>query len=80
VTYDAIRIAVAKVDALASAAQEHFDNTLWGHDVDRQRLERAANLIGLTSEAAEAALGVVLAANAAALNPAITSDSEPEDF
>jgi hypothetical protein len=78
--FDDLRIAVARVDALASAAEELFDNTLWGGEVDRQRLERAAHLIGLTRESAEAALNAVDAFNADALNPTITADakSEPE--
>ena len=62
--FDELRSAVAKVDALASAAEELFDNTMWGGEVDRQRLERAANLIGLTREAAEQALAAVDAFNA----------------
>lgn len=72
--YDELRIAVAKVDALAAAAEEMFDNTSWGPDVDRQRLDRNAHLIGATREAAEAALLAVDAFNADALHAQIVGD------
>ncbi|MEO7729626.1 MAG: hypothetical protein ABIY55_01535, partial [Kofleriaceae bacterium] len=54
--FDALRLAVAKVDALAAAAEDHFDNTMWDGELDGQQLERTAHLIGLTREAAEAAV------------------------
>jgi hypothetical protein len=55
-TLDELRNAVAKCEAIAHAAEELFDGTAWGADVDRQRLERLAHLIGATAEAATAAL------------------------
>lgn len=78
--YDELRTAVAKVDALAAAVEDLFDNTLWGGDVDRQRLERAAHLIGLTREAAEQALNAVDAFNADALNPTIPEDANQDGW
>lgn len=73
---DELRVAVAKVDALAAASETLFDNTQWHGDVDRQRIERAANLIGLTREAAEAAVLAVDAFHADALSLASRSSTD----
>ena len=77
--FDELRIAVARVDALASAAEELFDNTMWDGHVDPQRLERAAQLIGMTREAAEQALNAADAANAEECDarPVPAADDEP---
>jgi len=74
--FDELRNAVADVDALAAAVEDLFDDTLWDGQVDRQRLERAASLIGLTRQAAEKALHAVDAFNADALNEQIPA-SDP---
>jgi hypothetical protein len=54
--YDELRIAIGRVDALASAVEDLFDNTLWGGEIDHRRLERCAHLVGLTRQSAEAAV------------------------
>lgn len=74
--FDDLRTAVAKVDALAAAAEQHFDETQWGPHVERQRIERQAHLCGAVREAAEHALLAVDALNALALNPEIP-DADP---
>jgi hypothetical protein len=56
---DALHIAVGKTDALAHATEEIFDNTGWSGEVDQQRLERVAHLVGSVAEAAAAAVAVV---------------------
>lgn len=53
---DEIRIAVAKTEALAHAAEVAFDGEMWPAGVDRQAVERIAHLVGATREAAEAAV------------------------
>jgi hypothetical protein len=78
--FDEIRIAVARVDSLASAAESMFDNTSFGAGVDRQTIERLAHLIGATAEAAAAAVVVVDRLNADALNPTIAEGEKPEDW
>lgn len=75
--FDEIRTAVAKVDALAHAAETMFDETVFDGTLDSQRIERLAHLIGATSEAATAALVVVDRLNAEALSSAIPADAEP---
>jgi len=55
---DAVRIAVGKVDALASVAEESFDNTVW-RDADPLQLDRMAHLIGSVADAARSALAAV---------------------
>jgi hypothetical protein len=60
VQLDSLRIAVSKVDALARSTEEFFDNTSWSSgEVDLQRVERIAQMIGSVAEAAEAAVAVV---------------------
>jgi hypothetical protein len=54
--FDSLRVAVARVDSLAAAAEAHYDETVWGPDVERQRIERQAHLCGAVREAAERAL------------------------
>ena len=71
--YDELRIKVANVDALAAAVEDLFDDTLFDGQVDRQRLERCAHLIGMTREAAEQALAAVDAASAETAIP----DADP---
>jgi hypothetical protein len=78
--FDEIRIAVARVDSLASAAESMFDNTAFGADLDRQKIERLAHLIGATAEAAAAAVVVVDRLNADALNPEISGDKKPDHW
>jgi len=79
--FDALRIAVGNVDALAASVEELFDATMYGAGADRQKLERLAHLIGMTADAASTALVAVDAFNADALNPAIASDAPaPEEF
>lgn len=55
---DALRIAVGKVDAIAAAAEEMFDNTIW-RDADPLHLDRMAHLIGAVSESATLAVAAV---------------------
>jgi hypothetical protein len=71
---DRLRVAVSKTDALAHAAQEMFDGTVWGGAVDAQRLERMAQLIGATAEAAAAALNAVDVLNSDLLDPGTTGE------
>jgi hypothetical protein len=59
VTYDDIRVAVAKVDAIAHAAEATFDSAIWPPGADRRQTERIAHLVGAAREAAEAALSAV---------------------
>jgi hypothetical protein len=54
---DELRQLVAKVDALAHATEDLFDQVIWVEDADdRRRLERLAHLVGATAEAVEAAV------------------------
>jgi len=73
--YDDLRTAVAKVDALAHAVEMMFDDAPWGGEIDSQRLERLAHLVGATAEAAAAALVAVDTLNADLLNPTIAADA-----
>jgi hypothetical protein len=56
---DEIRIAAAKTEALAHAAETAFDSMVWPTGVDRQDIERLAHLVGAAAEAAAAAVHVV---------------------
>jgi hypothetical protein len=49
---------VARVDALAHAAEHLYERVIWNSDDDEnaQRLEHLAHLIGATTEAARAAV------------------------
>jgi len=78
--FDEIRIAVARVDSLASAAEAMFDDTTFDSNLDRQRIERLAHLIGATAEAAAAAIVVVDRLNADALNTAIPESTKLDDW
>jgi predicted ABC-type transport system involved in lysophospholipase L1 biosynthesis ATPase subunit len=78
--FDEIRIAVARVDSLASAAEAMFDDTTFDGNLDRQRIERLAHLIGATAEAAAAAIVVVDRLNADALNTAIPPSTKLDDW
>jgi hypothetical protein len=72
--YDNARTAVAKVDALAHATEMMFEDAPWDGEIDQQRLERLAHLVGETAEAAAAALVAI-----DTLNPTIsTSHGETE--
>lgn len=80
-TFDELRNAISKVDALAHATEEFFDDTAWSGGVEMQRLERIAQLIGATAEAADEALVALDSFNAdALLNPATSTDSKPGDW
>ena len=74
--YDNARTAVAKVDALAHALEKLFDDAPLRGEIDRQRLERLAHLVGATAEAAAAALLVVDRLGADLLNQVIPGDPE----
>jgi hypothetical protein len=71
--FDDLRTAVAKVDALAAAAEQAFDNAIWPPGADRQQVERIAHLVGASRETAESALCAVDALNADALDPTVGS-------
>jgi hypothetical protein len=77
--FDKLRGAVARVDALAAAVEQMFDEPNFGRDVDRERLERVAELIGVLGEAAAAALRAVDALNAEMLHEAIP-DPDPSSW
>jgi len=80
-TFDDLRTAVSKVDALAHATEELFDNTAWSGGGDTQRLERIAQLVGATAEAADQALVALDSFNADTLpNPATSTDSKADDW
>src|SRR5882757_5623859 len=49
----------SKLDALAAASEDLFDGSMFDDDIDRQRLERCASLIGMVREAAERMLTTV---------------------
>jgi len=54
---DELRQLIAKVDALASVAEDQFGRVIYVPDgEDRRRFERVAHLVGLTATAALAAL------------------------
>ena len=78
--YDELRTACAKCDALAHATSVLFDDVPWGGEIDQQRLERLAHLVGATAEAAAAALLVVDRLGADLLNPTIAKDAEPGEW
>ena len=79
--FDTLRTAVAKVDALAAAAEQAYDNAIWPPGTDRQQIERLAHLVGASREAAEAALCAVDALNAdIADDSVITSAARPGDW
>lgn len=78
--YDELRAAVSETDALAAALVDWFDNThIVDGDLDRQRLERAANLVGSVAKAAERALCLADGLNSDLLNPAIP-DADPSGW
>ena len=79
-SFDDLRALIAKVDALAHAAQSMFDETLWGGEVDMQRLDRVAHLIGATADAAEIAIVAVDGFNAATLVNPVANGSNPTDW
>jgi len=58
VAVDEFRQLVARVDALAHAAENLFERVIWNSDDDDnvQRLEHLAHLMGATTEAARAAV------------------------
>jgi hypothetical protein len=74
--YDNVRTAVAKTDALAHALEKMFDEAPLRGEIDRQRLERLAHLVGATAEAAAAALVAVDTLNPDLLNHVIPGDPE----
>jgi hypothetical protein len=54
---DDLRQLVAKAEALASAAEDLFEQVIWVEDGDdRRRLERLAHLVGATAESVRAAV------------------------
>jgi K+-transporting ATPase c subunit len=55
---DALRIAVGKVEALAAAAVESYDNTIWP-DAAPLQIDRMAHLLGATADAAATAVAAV---------------------
>lgn len=80
-SFDELRLVVAKVDALANATEELFDSTTWRGEVDSQRLERIAHLVGATAEAAAVAVVAVDSFNAEVLvTPTISTDTDPDDW
>jgi hypothetical protein len=44
--FDRLRFEASKLDALAAASEDLFDGTMFDADIDRQRVERCASLIG----------------------------------
>lgn len=78
--YDDARTAVAKTDALANALEIMFDDAPLRGEIDQQRLERLAHLVGAVAEAAAAALVAVDALNADLLNPTIAGDASHGDW
>ena len=52
---DALRVAVAEVEALAALAVHAFDDADW-HGTDQQLLERVASVLGVIARSAAAAI------------------------
>jgi kynureninase len=56
--WDALGIAVAKVDALAAVAVESYDHASW-RDADPRQIDRMAHLLRVTADVAAAAVAGV---------------------
>lgn len=56
VSFDELRVSIQRIDALAVAARDLYDNTTWGPDVERRRIDHVAHLVGAVAEASEQAL------------------------
>jgi hypothetical protein len=65
---------------LASAVEDLFDNTLFGGEIDHRRLERCAHLVGLTREAAEAAVIAVDRLDSDLVTTEIPAGAEPGEW
>lgn len=76
--FDEVRTAVAKVDALASAAEAAYDGLSLPQGTDRQQVERVAHLVGAAAAAAADALLAVDALNAELLDD--STSAKPGDW